>query len=434
MRLRTLPAAAALLAAGLAIAIAVAANGAAPRPAASQPGAAGAAAASPPRSIDAVRAHLAQVPGDWPAWSSLGALELERGRATGDPAAYAAAQQAYGTSLRLQREGNDAALAGAAALSAARHEFATAQRQAQQALAINPESPEALAALTDALTELGRYGPALATARRLDAVRPGLASFARLSYQAELRGQIPQAIDLMGRAAGEATTPAQVAFTRTHEGLLALGRHDLAAAQDAYRAGVAVAPTDTALIFLGARIAWATGDPELAVRRYADLVARRPSPVYAGAQAEALHATGDRREEAAALDLVRASQRLAVTAGVAPEGADVLFEADHGDPGRAIVLGARVWKRSPSVGAADAYGWALHVAGRDRQALTYADQALSLGGKPALVLAHRGMIRAALGMRAGARADLTAALHEDPTFSALLAPRAQALLDRLERS
>jgi len=380
------------------------------------------------------RCVCSQVPGDWPAWSSLGALESERGRATGDPAAYAAAQQAYGTSLRLQREGNDAALAGAAALSAARHEFATAQRQAQQALAINPESPEALAALTDALTELGRYGPALATARRLDAVRPGLASFARLSYQAELRGQIPQAIDLMRRAAGEATTPAQVAFTRSHEGLLALGRHDLAAAQDAYRAGVAVAPTDTALIFLGARIAWATGDPKLAVRRYADLVARRPSPVYAAAQAEALHATGDRREEAAALDLVRASQRLAVTAGVAAEGADVLFEADHGDPGRAIVLGARVWKRSPSVGAADAYGWALHVAGRDREALRYADRALSLGGRPAVMLAHRGMIRAALGMRAGARADLTAALREDPTFSALLAPRAQALLDRLARS
>jgi hypothetical protein len=156
--------------------------------------------------------------------------------------------------------------------------------------------------------------------------------------------------------------------------------------------------------------------------------------VYGAAQAEALGATGDAEAAAAALDLVRASQRLAGTAGVAPEGADVLFEADHGDPGRAVALGARVWMRSPSVGTADAYGWALHVAGRDRQALGYADRALSLGGRPALMLAHRGMIRAALRMRAGAQADLSAALHEDPTFSALLAPRAQALLDRLEGS
>jgi hypothetical protein len=223
-----------------------------------------------------------------------------------------------------------------------------------------------------------------------------------LSYQAELRGQIPQAIDLMRRTAGEATTPAQIAFARSHEGLLALGRHDLAGAQAAYRAGTAVAPTDTALIFLGARIAWATGDRDLAVRRYADLVARRPSPVYAAAQAEALGASGDTGAAAAALDLVRASQRLAATAGVAPDGSDVLFEADHGDPSRSVALGARVWKRSPSVGAADAYGWALHVAGRDREALRYADRAFSLGGRPAPMLAHRGIIRAALGMPARA--------------------------------
>ena len=87
---------------------------------------------------------------------------------------------------------------------------------------------------------------------------------------------------------------------------------------------------------------------------------------------------------------------------------------------------------SPSVGAADAYAWALHVAQRDREAIAFADRALALGGRPAATLAHRGTIRAALGQRAGAVADLRAALATDPTFSALHAPRAAALLRTLE--
>ncbi len=398
------------------------------RPAVSAPSSAVPGEQPAPGTAAALTAHLAQVPADWPGWSALGGLQLERGRATGDPAAYAAAQHAYDSSLRLHPDGNDTAMAGRAALADARHEFATGLRLAGQATAVNPDNPQAVAALTDALTELGRYDLALAAARRLDALRPGVASFSRLSYQAELRGQLPLAIDLMRRAAADAESPAQVAFARSHEGLLELGRGDLASARAALRAGAAVAPDDVSLTYLDARIAWAAGDRRRALARYTDLVARRPSPVYAAAQAEALAAAGDARGAAAALTLVRAAQRLAGTAGVVPEGADVLFEADHGDPARAVAMAAALWRRSPSVGAADAYAWALHRRGADRQALGYADRALALGGHPALMLAHRGLIRAALGPRPGARADLTLALRTDPGFSALLVPQARAAL------
>jgi regulator of sirC expression with transglutaminase-like and TPR domain len=77
---------------------------------------------------------------------------------------------------------------------------------------------------------------------------------------------------------------------------------------------------------------------------------------------------------------------------------------------------------------ADALAWALHVAGRDAEALPYADQALKLGTRNAGLLYHRGAIRAALGDKAGAAADLSAALAQNPHFSVLHAPRAQRLL------
>lgn len=386
--------------------------------------------ASAPGGLDALRAQVRRSPRDWPAWSALGGLELERGRASGDPAAYEAARAALATSLALQPEANDAALAGEAALAAARHDFAGAERRSRQALTVNPIGPQALATLTDALTELGRYDEAHAVAARLDALRPGVASFTRLSYQAELRGRTPEAIDLMNRAATEAGTPAEIAFARSHEGLLRLGSGDVTGAESAWRAGTALAPDDAGLLLLGARIAWARGENALAVERYAYLVERRPTPANAIAQAEALAAVGREREARAALDVARAGQALARAAGIAPEAGDVLVEADHGEARRAVALGAEVWHRSPSVGAADAYAWALHAAGRDREALRYADRALALGGRPAGSLAHRGTIRAALGDRVGAEADLREALATDPTFSALHAPRVAELLRR----
>jgi Flp pilus assembly protein TadD len=346
--------------------------------------------------LAASRAQVARVPGDWPAWAGLGALELERARAGGDPAAYAAAQRAFETSLRLRPDGNPAALAGLAAVSAARHDFATAERQARQALAVDATSPEALSALTDALTELGRYPEALAAARKLDAARPGVASFTRLSYQAELRGDLRTARALMHRAAADAATPSQVAFARTYEGLVALEARDVAAADAAWRAGTAVAPDDTGLRHLGARVARAQGRLDVAATRYADLVARRPSVPFVAEQAEVLRAAGRTADATSALELARAAQRLAAEAGVAPEAADVLFEADHGDPARAVTLGAELWRRAPSVGAADAFAWALHAAGRDAEALPLARRALALGGRPAGFVAHLAAIEARL--------------------------------------
>ncbi|HEX2810322.1 MAG TPA: hypothetical protein VHN80_29500, partial [Kineosporiaceae bacterium] len=366
-----------------------------------------------------------------------------------DPARYAEAAAAFDRSLAVQADGNVAALAGQAALADARHQFVDGARAADRALAIDPLSPVALAALTDALTELGRYPQAAQAAQRLDDARPGVASFTRLSYQAELRGHPAQARDLLRRAATAADSPAEVAFCRAQEGLLALAVGDpagAAAALAALAAGTVQAPADTTLLHLKARLAWATGDKAGARDAYARLVERRPTPAFATEQAELLAALGDSGGAAAALDVARAGYRLNTGSGVAVDPGQVLFEADHGSPAAAARLGAQLWAAAPSVSSADAYAWALHsarpsavhpqavhppAAGQEATALQLADRALWLGGRTATTLYHRAEIRATLGQRAGAVADLRAALTLEPRFSPLHSPRAQALLTSL---
>ena len=95
---------------------------------------------------------------------------------------------------------------------------------------------------------------------------------------------------------------------------------------------------------------------------------------------------------------------------------------------------ARTWARRHSIVAADAMGWALHAAGRDREALPYVRQATSLGTKDAKLLYHRGMVELGAGQRAAATASLRAALRIDPDFSPLHAPRARRALAALEAS
>jgi tetratricopeptide (TPR) repeat protein len=232
----------------------------------------------------------------------------------------------------------------------------------------------------------------------------------------------------MDGAAAGAGTPAQAAFAHTQRGLLALGDGDLAGADAAWRAGTAVAPGDADLAALGARTAWARGDRSLALSRWAEAVARRPSPAHLAGHAEALAATGRGAEAERLLGVVRTTRQLATGAGVAPDAVDVLFDADHGDPAVAVRAGHELYRRAPSTAAADAYAWALHAAGRDREALALADRALSLGGRPAAALAHRGLIRAALGGPEAAAADLRAALRGEALLSPSLAAHVRAQL------
>ena len=108
-----------------------------------------------------------------------------------------------------------------------------------------------------------------------------------------------------------------------------------------------------------------------------------------------------------------------------------LFEADHGDRGRAVALGRRAYAAAPGVRSADALGWALTRAGRPREGLRLARRALEVGSRDALFLVHAGLTARAAGEPALARRWLRRALADNPRFSPLWAPRARRALSGL---
>ncbi|MFC7511559.1 type IV pilus biogenesis/stability protein PilW [Streptomyces thermocarboxydus] len=102
------------------------------------------------------------------------------------------------------RPGNDQALAGQAALAAARHHFAAALDHADRALERNPYSERALCSRIDALVELGRYAEAAEAATLADRRRPGVPVFTRYAYVHELRGDVRTARRVLHQALASA--------------------------------------------------------------------------------------------------------------------------------------------------------------------------------------------------------------------------------------
>jgi tetratricopeptide (TPR) repeat protein len=131
------------------------------------------------------------------------------------------------------------------------------------------------------------------------------------------------------------------------------------------------------------------------------------------------------------VELARAEIQLFEATGVMVDLDLALFEADHGDPERALGFAEAAYEATPSVRAADARAWALHRLGRDREAQRSSDEALRLGSLDPLFRFHAGAIAAALGDDDAARHDLELALSTDAGFSATHAAEAHRLLGTL---
>ncbi|MGH8835042.1 MAG: tetratricopeptide repeat protein [Actinomycetes bacterium] len=387
-----------------------------------------ASAASLPATIDALQEHLRAQPKDARSWATLGLAYVEQARLSSDPAFYPKAVGALDRSLALEPRDNDAALLGLSALASGRHDFVAAESYAQQALAVNPDSAAGYGALSDALTELGKYSQALSAARTMDRLRPGLPSLARLSYQAELRGDLAGARRLFVAALAQATDPADVAFVRQQLGDLAWAAGSLPAAEAHYRAALRAEPGHVGALFGRSRVAFGQGETATALELAGTVAQRRPTVEHVVWYGELLESVGRTTAAADQYGLARIAVEVQRAAGVAVDLEIALYEADHGDPMRALAAAEAAYAHRPSVFAADAYAWALHVSGMDRRALRYADEAARQGSASTLFAAHRGMIERSLGMDGAARRDLRLPLRLNPHFSPVLAPLAERAL------
>jgi tetratricopeptide (TPR) repeat protein len=383
--------------------------------------------------ITGLQARAREHPRDWRSLASLGLAYLQRGRVTADPSYYPKAQAILARSLRIEPTSFDATL-GSGILALARHDFIRGLRWGRRAAELNPYSGPARGVVGDALLELGRYRAAGREYQTMVDLRPDLLSYARVSYYRELTGDTAGAIAAMRMARDVAGTPADAAWAGYQVGELYFGTGRPGPAARAFRTA-AVADPSSVLPRAGmAKVAAARGRWARAISLFQGAVQRYPAPDLVILLGDVAAAAGREGLAADQYALVGALERLYRDGGVDTDLEMALFAADHGvDPAATVSRALAAYRTRPSVQAADALGWALHAAGRDRAADRLAREALRLGTRSASFHFHAGMIAAGLGQEARAERHLRAALAINPWFSFVHAGLARETLAEISR-
>ena len=372
-------------------------------------------------SLRDAQAAVRAAPASATAYAGLGDAYLSRARESGDPGFYSRAERAFDAALR--RDPRDVAgLIGAGTLAGLRHDFVAQLRLGNAASKAAPELARPLTVIADAQIELGRYDEAGQTIQRLVDLKPALASYARVSYFRELSGDVDGAAAAMRLAVSAGGSPEGTAYVQTLLGDLELARGRTGAARDAYRFALRELPSYPQALTGLARLDVASGDLKSAAARLRRGTDRLPLTSALTLLAEVERAAGHLRAARGDLAAARVQHALLGKSGTRPDAEAVLFEANHGSPGRAVRLGRRVWQAAPSIRSADALGWALTRASRPRAGAAWARRALKTGSRDPLFRLHAAV--------AAQRAGFAAARHLEIALKgrAALSPTAAALL------
>ncbi len=378
---------------------------------------------------------------DGQAWAQLGSAYVERGRRTSDAADFPRAERALRTSLRVRPAtgpGTAEGLVGMAALANARRDYRAARKWGEATLHQAPKRWTSYPPLLDAYTGLGDYKAVRRTLERMPGLRAGTAVPAALARAAGVyrdRGWREDAQAALMDAAARATTPAEEAEWQYRAGELAWERGE---PTDALRHFEAALRLDRGLGSARAgkgRALAALGRTREALLAYRTALAKQPSPQYALEMGELYDSLGRPAEARAQYAVLRAQVAREQAGGVDAELLLGRFEADHGDPGSAVRRLRAEWARQPGLEVADALGWALHRAGKGREALGWAGRATDKEHgaevRSALYTYHRGMIERELGLTGPARRHLEEALRINPYFSPVGVPTAKEALTAL---
>ena len=383
-----------------------------------------------------LQAQLRAQPDNPALLTQLADAYLVRARETADPTYYDKADQAVARSAAIAPD-DGRTLTSGAFLDLARHNFSRALERANRAHDLNPDDPDPLTAVFDAHIELGQYDAASTTIDEMLRRRPALASYARLSYLRELRGDTAGAISAMTQAVeAGAGSPDDRAYVLVLLGDLRLASGDLDAADASYvraeRDHARYGPAEVGR----ARVAAARGDLQGAADRLTAAVNRLPLPATAALLGDVLDAMGRPADAHRQYELVRAIETLNRDNGVAIDFELARFEADHlGDPGvdpvATVAQAQAALAARPTIFAEDALAWSLCGARRPAEALPHAVAAVRLGTQNALLWYHLAVVESDLGRTTDARAHLTRAFAIDPHISVRDLPAAQALATRL---
>jgi tetratricopeptide (TPR) repeat protein len=367
-------------------------------------------------------------PDDARSLTLLGFAYQQRWRETADASYLPRAGEALRRARAL--EPRDAlVVTGLGSLALTQHEFRRALALGREAVRLAPASARPYGVVGDALLELGRYDAAFESFERMVALRPGLASYARIAYARELIGRVDGAIAAMRLALDAAIgQPEPTAWANVELGKLHFGKGDLQRAKRHFRDALAALPGYPYAFDGLARVAAASGRLQRAIALERRAAATVPLPQFVGELGDLLERAGSLAEARRQRATVGAIDRLLGANGIRTDLERTLYEVDHGIGLDDAVARARVARSErPSIYGDDLLAWALARSKRCEEARGWSERALRVGTRDALLFFHRGMIERCLGERAAARSWMRRALELNPGFSVRWAPLAQRI-------
>jgi tetratricopeptide (TPR) repeat protein len=366
--------------------------------------------------LEAELAHTA--PRDPDRLGTLGLAYQVRWRETGDPGFLPRSERALRGALAARPRDATATL-GLGNLALIRHDFRGALELGRRARALAPFAARPYGVVGDALVELGRYREAFATFERMVAVKPSLASYARIAYARELIGDRAGAISAMRlalNAAGGSPEPAAWAHVELAKLELGGGRLEHAAAH--LRSALAFFPGYVFALEQKARTEAARGQLGNAVASARRAATAVPLPQVVALLGDLLERQGRSAEARRQFSTVAAIDRLLAANGLRIDLESAVYRADQRiRPAETVRLARRARADRPSILGDDALGWALARAGRCGAAERWLDRALRLGTQDALLFFHRGYAAGCAGDRPAMRAWYRKALDLSPHFS-----------------
>ena len=385
----------------------------------------GAAGAADTRALER---QVLEKPKDVRALTVLGYAYLQRWRETADASFLPRANEALGRARRLASD-DPLVVTGLGSLALTQHEFRRALRLGREARRLAPYSARPLGIVGDALLQLGRYDEAFAAFERMNALKPNLASYARIAYARELLGDIDGAVSAMRLAVDAASAQREpAAWARVEVAKLELGRGRLDAAERELRAAVGLLPGYVFAEEQLARVEAARGRIVPAVTRARRAAESVPLPQLVALHGELLLRAGRPAQARRELATVGAIDRLLAAGGIRTDLESALFQADHLVRPAGLVTRARAARAArPTVYGDDTLAWALARTDRCDEAVPWAQRSLRLGTQDALLFFHRAWIEDCRGRTDAARTWARRALQLNPHFSVRWEPVARRL-------
>ncbi len=365
--------------------------------------------------LRAARETCRRAPGSVAALDRLAALELRSYRVTHAAETLASARECVDRALALS-PGDFDARRFRAAIHLVEHRFDEVDREATVLQTERPADTDVLGMIADARMESGKYPEALAVIQEMVDRRPGLPAYTRVSYAREILGDLAGALRAMDAAiaAADPADPEGLAWCLARSGLLC---RKAGLAEEAVRRFERARSAFPRSPYAWEGIGWsalARGDARSAEAAFEKAFEIVPWPQYAVELRETA-AARNRLDEVRRWDgVLHAIERIGNEAGLFNRVL-ALWEADNGDPGRAVSMAAGELASRKDVYGWDAYAWVLYRAGRVSEAADAARQSLAKGTQDPVLGAHAGLIFAAAGNSDASRllrsaADMPSAL------------------------